>query len=146
MVQPGTRCRDGLRAGLQSGTINAICSDHQPHDLDAKLAPFPSSEPGISGLESLLPLALRLVDEGVLNLSQAIASITQSPANIVGLSASLEKDSRADVCIFDPEQYWPLTAETMASEGKNSPFLGWEFKGRVTHTLLAGHISFDAKD
>lgn len=148
-VQPPLRTqrdRDGLRAALQQGAINAICSDHQPHDLDAKLAPFPSSEPGISGLETLLPLTLRLVDEGVLNLSQAIASITQAPAEIVGLNASLGAGERADVCIFDPEQYWPLTPETMFSQGHNSPFLGWELKGRVTHTLLAGHLSFSVDD
>lgn len=146
-VQPPLRTqrdRDGLRDALKRGTINAICSDHQPHDLDAKLAPFPSSEPGISGLESLLPLALRLVDDGVLSLTQAIASITHAPAEIIGRSASLVKGSSADICVFDPEQYWQLTAESMISHGKNSPFLGWEFKGRVTHTLLAGHLSFSA--
>ena len=144
-VQPPLRTqrdRDGLRAGVQRGTVSAICSDHQPHDRDAKLAPFPSSEPGISGLETLLPLTLRLVDEGVMSLSQAIASITQAPASIVGLSASLGAGDMADVCVFDPEQYWSLTPETMFSQGKNSPFLGWELKGRVTQTLLAGHISF----
>jgi dihydroorotase len=148
-VQPPLRTqrdRDGLRAALQRGTINAICSDHQPHDRDAKLAPFPSSEPGISGLETLLPLTLRLVDEGVLNLSQAIARITQGPADIIGRNASLGEGDSADICIFDPEQYWGLTVDTMASQGKNSPFLGWEFKGRVTHTLLAGHICFTVGD
>jgi dihydroorotase len=146
-VQPPLRTqrdRDGLRLALQRGTIGAICSDHQPHDRDAKLAPFPTSEPGISGLETLLPLTLRLVDEGVCSLSQAIASITQAPADIVGLSAGLAVGETADVCVFDPEQYWALAADSMLSQGKNSPFLGWEFKGRVTHTLLAGHISFAA--
>jgi len=144
-VQPPLRTqrdRDGLRAALQQGTISAICSDHQPHDLDAKLAPFPSSEPGISGLETLLPLTLRLVDEGVLKLPQAIASITHLPASIVGRNASLGAGDVADVCIFDPEQYWPLTPETLFSQGHNSPFLGWEFKGQVTHTLLAGQVVF----
>lgn len=148
-VQPPLRTqrdRDGLRAGMQRGTVSAICSDHQPHDLDAKLAPFPSSEAGISGLETLLPLTLRLVDEGVMSLSQAIASITQAPASIVGLSASLGAGDIADVCVFDPEQYWALTPETMLSQGKNSPFLGWELKGRVTQTLLAGHLSYTAED
>ncbi len=147
-VQPPLRTqrdRDGLRAALQTGTISAICSDHQPHDLDAKLAPFPSSEPGISGLETLLPLTLRLVDEGVLSLSKAIASLTQAPAEIIGLDAGLAEGDSADVCIFDPEQYWQLSPETMWSQGKNSPFLGWEFKGRVTHTLLAGHLVFNVK-
>lgn len=138
------RDRDGLRIALQQGTVSAICSDHQPHDRDAKLAPFPASEPGISGLETLLPLALRLVDEGLLDLSQAIASITEAPANIIGLSASLAVGETADVCIFDPKQYWQLTPETMWSRGHNSPFFNWELKGQVTHTLLAGHLVFGA--
>ena len=95
-------------------------------------------------METLLPLTLRLVDEGVCSLSQAIASITQGPADIVGLNANLAVGEVADVCVFDPEQYWELAADSMVSQGQNSPFLGWEFKGRVTHTLLAGHISFAA--
>ena len=139
------RDRDGLRSALQQGIISAICSDHQPHDLDAKLAPFPSSEPGISSLETLLPLALKLVDEGVLKMPQAIASITHLPAGIVGLNASLGAGDVADVCVFDPEQYWPFTAETMYSQGHNSPFLGWECKGLVTHTLLAGNVVFSTQ-
>jgi dihydroorotase len=85
------------------------------------------------------------VDEGLLNLSQAIASITQQPAAILGRNSSLAVGECADVCIFDPQEYWQLTSETMLSQGHNSPFLGWEFKGRVTHTLLAGHVSFGAK-
>lgn len=148
-VQPPLRTqrdRDGLREALRRGSISAICSDHQPLDRDAKLAPFPSSEPGISGLETLLVLTLRLVDEGLLSLSQAIASITQGPADIIGLSAGLGVGERADICIFDPEQYWELGAEGMASQGKNSPFLGWDFKGRVTHTLLAGRLSFSIEE
>jgi len=140
------RDRDGLRAALKRGTISAICSDHQPHDTDAKLAPFPSSAPGISALETLLPLTLRLVDENILSLSEAIACLTHHPAHIVGTSSSLAIGDCADVCIFDPEQYWEFTTESMASQGHNSPFLGWEFKGRVTHTLLAGHIVFNTRN
>lgn len=140
------RDRDGLREALKAGVITVVCSDHQPHDTDAKLAPFPSSEPGISALETLLPLTLRLVDENVLSLSEAIACLTQQPASIVGVRSSLAVGECADVCIFNPEQYWELSETTMVSHGHNSPFLGWEFKGRVTHSLLAGHVSFAAKD
>jgi dihydroorotase len=141
------RDKDGLRSALSHGTINAICSDHQPHDTDAKLAPFPSSEPGISGLETLLPLTLRLVNENILDLPQAIASLTQQPANVLNiledaLGGSLSVGARADVCVFDPEQYWELNPDTIISQGKNSPFIGWEMKGRVTHTLVAGQIKF----
>lgn len=141
------RDKDGLRNGVAQGAITAICSDHQPHDADAKLAPFPSSEPGISGLETLLPLTLRLVDENVLDLNDAIACLTQKPASILGIlekgqGGSLSVGSVADVCIFDPELYWELQPGTMLSNGHNSPFIGWQLKGRATHTLLAGKIIF----
>ncbi|HEB99568.1 MAG TPA: dihydroorotase, partial [Thiotrichales bacterium] len=143
--------REGLREGLKQGTIAAICSDHQPHGADAKLAPFPASEPGISGLETLLPLTLRLVDEGLLSLSDAIARVTQHPAEILGLldggeAGGLSVGARADVCVFDPEPYWELRAEGLVSSGHNSPFLGWELKGRVNCTLMAGELTYHTCD
>jgi dihydroorotase len=138
------RDRDGLRAALGEGVIGAICSDHQPHDADAKLAPFPATEPGISALETLLPLTLRLVDEGVLPLHEAIGRVTWQPANILGLSAgTLSLGTRADICIVDPERYWTVSAKSLVSRGKNTPFTGWELKGKVTHTLLDGRLVYE---
>lgn len=138
------RDRDALRQGLVRGVIGSICSDHQPHDADAKLAPFAQTEPGISGLETLLPLALRLVDDGVLDLPALLAKLTCQPASVLGIAAgTLEVGALADVCVFDPEQYWTLRAGEMASRGQNSPFLGLEMKGRVTHTLLGGKVVFE---
>lgn len=135
------RDRDGLRAALARGTISAICSDHQPHEPDAKLAPFSATEPGISALETLLPLVLRLVDEDVLSLNDALAALTIHPASILGIDAgTLTLGAHADVCIFDPQRYREITPATLLSRGLNTPFMGWEFKGRVTHTLLAGKI------
>ena len=137
------RDRDALRAGLKDGTINAICSDHQPHDVDAKQTPFAETEPGISALETMLPLTLRLVQDGVLELSAAIASLSSAPAQILGLnSGQLGIGARADICIIDPQREWSLEEAQMQSQGKNSPFLGWDFKGQVTHTLLAGRLSY----
>jgi dihydroorotase len=136
--------RDLLRKGVAEGVIGAICSDHQPHEPDAKEAPFPSTAPGISALETLLPLTLKLVQEGVLSLSDAIARLTSGPADILGLPLGrLEVGATADVCIFDPNEHWILKAEEMTSRGRNSPFLGWEFNGRVSHTLLDGNIVFE---
>ncbi|MGE0082174.1 MAG: dihydroorotase [Thiohalomonadaceae bacterium] len=141
------RDRDALRAGLASGAISAVCSDHQPHDADAKLAPFPATEPGASTLETLLPLMLRLADEGVLGLDAAIAKVTCEPARILGHdSGTLAVGAGADVCVFDPERWWTVSEHTLTSRGKNSPFLGWELKGRVTHTLLAGEVVFELND
>jgi len=135
------RDREGIRAAVADGVIGAICSDHQPHDVDAKLAPFAATEPGSSGLETLLPLALRLTAEKVLSLSQAIACVTCEPARIFGIDAgTLSVGARADLCIVDPQARWTVSEKTLISRGKNSPFLGWELHGKATHTLLEGRI------
>jgi len=139
------RDRDALRAALAAGVISAICSDHQPHEPDAKLAPFAESAPGISALETLLPLTLRLVEEKLLTLSQAIARLTVHPAQILGVECgSLSVGATADICVFDPAAPWTLSADQLISRGRNSPFLGWEFRGRVTHTLVGGAVVFEA--
>ena len=141
------RDKDGLRQGLAVGVIPAITSDHQPHDHDAKLDPFAITQPGISALETMLPLTLRLVDEGVLGLSQALAMLTSNPAQIMGLEVgALTPDKPADICIFNPEFEWTFNTENMVSRGHNSPFHGWRFRGKPTHTFLAGRLVFETTD
>ncbi len=136
--------RDGLRQGAASGTLSAISADHQPHEIEAKLAPFQSTEAGSSTLETLLPLLLQLVDEGVLTLSGAIRLVTRAPAEILGISAGdLGIGARADLCIADPQAEWTLDGETMYSRGKNTPLLGKRLKGRVTHTFIDGEPVFE---
>ena len=138
-----TRDRDGLRRAIAESVISAICSDHQPHEADAKASPFPDTEPGISGLETLLPLTLKLVQEDLLDLSSAIARLTCGPADILGLSLGrLNTGSAADICIFDPDAPWTVEADRLVSQGKNTPFSGWELPGRVTHTLLGGRLVY----
>ena len=137
--------RDRLRQALRDGDIQVICSDHQPHEADAKTEPFPLTAPGISGLETLLPLSLKLVEEGVLDLPTAIAALTAGPARALDLPLGrLEPGRSADICIFDPEAIWELDPENMASRGKNTPFAGWEFRGRVTHTLFEGRLTWSS--
>jgi dihydroorotase len=136
--------RDALRHALAAGEIGAICSDHQPHDADAKLLPFPETAPGISGLETLLPLALRLVTEGVLDLPGVVARLTVGPAEILGLDLGhLSPGATADVCIFDPNNCWIPTPDTLLSHGENSPFLHTQMHGRVMVTVLDGRIVFE---
>lgn len=131
--------RAGLRHALLNDGIQAICSDHQPHDPAAKQAPFAATEPGISGLETLLPLGLLLVEQELITLPQLIEKLTAGPANILGLdSGSLAVGEVADLCIFDPEAPWDVLPETLRSTGKNTPFLGMTLKGRVTSTWVAG--------
>jgi len=137
------RDKEGLRAGLANGTITSICSDHQPHDTDAKSAPFSMTEPGASTIEMLLPLTLQLVRDKTLTLQQALAALTSSPAKIAGITAgSLSIGSPADVCIFDPEVSWIVERESLLSAGKNTPFASWEMTGKVTQTILDGKLIY----
>ncbi len=142
------RDRDGLRQGLAKGTLQAICSDHQPHEADAKFAPFAATAPGISALESLLPLGLRLVDDGVLSLPELIARLTYQPAQVLGAAAlgTLSVGASADICLFDPEERWEFSTEDMLSRGRNTPFAGWQFKGRAVMTVFEGNIVFERGD
>lgn len=139
----GLRDKDALRAGLASGALSAICSDHQPHEPDAKQAPFGDTEPGISGLDTLLGLSLRLTRDGVLPLTTVIERLTCGPARILGLDRGhLSIGAMADVCVFDPEAEGLLEPATLRSRGQNSPFIGWALPGRVTHTLLEGRVVY----
>lgn len=139
----GARDREGIINGLQRGTLAAICSDHQPHDVDAKLAPFADTEAGISALETLLPLALRAGEEAGLALPDILAKLTQAPAKILGIDAgTLGVGANADLCIFDATEYWTIDPGLLVSRGHNTPFSGWELKGRVRYTLVGGKIVF----
>jgi dihydroorotase len=136
-----------LRAGLANGTIDAICSDHQPHDLDAKLGAFPETEPGIAALETLLPLTLLLAEQHNIGLAQALASLTQKPATILGLPAgTLTPGFNADVCIFDPTFAWEVNPQTWHSAGHNTPYWRQTLTGRVTHTLQNGRLLYSLPD
>lgn len=135
------RDKEALRAGLADGTVDAICSDHTPVDDDAKQAPFAESEPGATGLELLLPLALKWASESGLPLSKALARVTSFPAQVLGINAGhLSVGESADICIFDPEAYWKITPAALCSQGKNSPFIGLELAGKVRWTLVAGAV------
>ncbi|EIC20011.1 dihydroorotase [Thiorhodovibrio frisius] len=137
--------RQALRAAVASGVISAICSDHQPHEADAKLDTFPQAAPGISALETLLPLTLRLADEGLLPMTSALACVTCHAADILGLPhGRLQPGAPADLCLLAPNEHWTLTAERMHSQGKNTPFLGQSMHGAVRLTLLGGQPAFDA--
>ncbi|MES2298902.1 MAG: dihydroorotase [Pseudomonadota bacterium] len=136
------RDRDAIRAGLQDGTIDALCSDHTPVDDDEKLLPFGEASPGATGLELLLSLTLKWVgDEGALGL--ALAKITSDAARVAGLPAGqLGPGAVADIVVFDPAARWTVTAGALASQGKHTPFIGYELPGQVRATIVAGHLAF----
>lgn len=132
-----------LRQGLAGGTIDSLCSDHQPHDVDAKLGAFPETEAGISALETLLPLMLKLVSQHVITLEHGISALSYKPAQILGLqTGALTVGFNADICIFNRELVWQVNSSTWHSQGHNTPFWGQTMKGKVTHTLQAGRIIY----
>ncbi|MBB3213022.1 dihydroorotase [Herbaspirillum sp. Sphag1AN] len=140
------RDRDAIRAALADGTIDAICSDHTPVDDDEKLLPFGEASPGATGLELLLSLSLKWAEQtGAVNaLSQAVAKVSSDAARVAGLAAgSLKIGDVADICIFDPATQWKVEAKALASQGKHTPFLGYELNGQVKTTIVAGHIAFE---
>lgn len=131
--------RDGLREALKRGVIGAICSDHQPHEADAKINPFPLTEPGISALETLLPLGLQLVHEKLLSPLALAARLTQGPAQILRIdSATLAVGASANLTLIDPALRWTCRARELVSAGKNTPFEGRVFRGAVIRTYSRG--------
>ena len=137
------RDKEGLLQGLSLNQIDAICSDHQPHCPDAKLAPFSATEPGISGLETLLPLSLRLVLDKHIELQNMVEKLTIDPAKILGIDAgTLSVGKTADICIFNPATHWRVKPEQFISSGHNTPFTDWELQGNVDYTLVAGQIAY----
>ncbi len=146
------RDRDAIRAALADGTVDALVSDHTPVAADAKNLPFAEAEPGATGLELLLSLALKWGQEQGLALPATLATVTQRPVALLGealgsLASSmgrLVEGGVADLCLFDPAQRWTVRPELLASQGKHTPFSGLELPGRVHATIVAGHLAFEA--
>lgn len=142
---PPLRAQNDRLALSNAATIGlaAICSDHTPVGADDKLLPFGEAKPGATGLEVLLPLTLKWAEAAKVDLPTALARITASPAEVLGLSSGqLAVGAVADVCVFDPEATWQLTPETLVSRGKNSPWLGYMMTGKVKTTLVGGRVVF----
>jgi len=146
------RDRDALREGLADGTIDALVSDHTPVDEDAKTLPFAEAEPGATGLELLLSLALKWSNDSNVGLARALAVLTNEPAKVLGdalgtLRASagqLVEGGIADVCIFDAAAQWTVNDAALKSQGKHTPFSGYEVPGRVRCTIAAGQIAYES--
>ena len=142
-----TADRDALIDGVGKGVLSVICSDHQPHGADAKLAPFSEAAAGIAGVDTLVALTLSLTREKRISLSTAVAALTCNPAKIIGIDKGhLGIGAMADLCLIDPNEEWILTAERMRSRGKNSPFLGKRLSGKVQMTMIEGQIVFQEKN
>ncbi len=139
------RDREALAAGLADGTIDCAVSDHTPVDEDQKQMPFAEAEPGATGLELLLPLVLKWGAERKLPLAKTLARVTSDPARILGVqSGRIEPGAPADLVVFDPAQHWRVVPDALKSQGKNTPFLGYELAGRVRSTIVAGKVVYES--
>lgn len=146
------RDRDAIRAGLADGTVDALVSDHTPVDEDNKNLPFAEAEPGSTGLELLLSLALKWGDEQGLPLVKTLARLTCDPVRVLGESLGslgssagrLVQGGVADLCLFDPAVRWTVEPAKFRSQGRHSPFSGYELPGRVAATIVAGQVAFEA--
>jgi dihydroorotase len=135
--------REAVRQGIADGTVDAIATDHAPHHIDEKNVEFNLAMNGIVGLETALPLTLRLVDEGLIELSRAIALLTCGPAAVLDLPhGTLEVGGPADVTVIDPHLEWTVEAQKLVSKSKNTPFDGWKMKGAALYTIVDGKIAF----
>ena len=149
------RDRDALRAALADGTLDCLVSDHTPVEQDAKMLPFGEAEPGATGLELLLSLALKWGDRQGLGLAATLARVTSDPVRVLGdaigsLASSagrLVEGGVADVCVFDPVATWTVTPDALLSQGKHTPFgfadTGMALPGRVRFTLVAGTVAHE---
>ncbi|WP_442762526.1 dihydroorotase [Malikia spinosa] len=146
------RDREALRRGLADGTIDALVSDHNPVDADAKILPFAEAEAGATAVELLLGLAWKWAEQDGVPLARALAVLTQGPAAVLGnslgtLASSIGRvveGGVADLCVIDPKGYWTVGEDTLRSRGKHTPFGGHELPVSVRATLVAGQLAYDA--
>ncbi len=146
------RDRDALRAGLADGTIDALVSDHNPVDSDAKTLPFAEAEPGATAVELLLGLACKWAQQDGLGLMQALTVLTTGPQAVLGSSLGtlahsvgrLAVGGQADLCVFDPNASWRVEPAGLRSQGKHTPFEGHEMPVRVRATLVGGQVAHEA--
>ncbi len=139
----GASDRTALIEAIAEGVIDAVCSDHQPHDTDAKAAPFSLTDPGASTLDLLLPLMLQLVHDKKIPLVTAISAVTAAPARILGLDQGrLEKDRPANLVVVDAEMEFAVTGAILRSAGQNSPFMDRRLRGQVLATILQGRLVY----
>ncbi|HET7289156.1 MAG TPA: dihydroorotase [Thermodesulfobacteriota bacterium] len=135
--------REAVREGLRDGTIDVIATDHAPHSEDEKMVEFDLAPFGIVGLETALPLSLKLVEDGVLTLNEMIAKLTHLPSAVIKVNkGTLNPGDAADILIFDPDKKVKIDRQRFRSKSKNTPFSGWDLKGAVLYTIVNGNIVY----
>lgn len=137
--------RQALIAGVQDGVIDAITSQHQPHDSAAKQAPLAATEPGLSTIETTLSMGLMLVNRGELSQQELLKALTVGPASVIGRRAVIESGAVADLCVFEPDAIWAPSASSLCSVGHHHPFPGGSLPGVVQLTLCDGALAWSSK-
>lgn len=144
----GSDDRDAMLEGLLDGSIDCIATDHAPHALHEKQQEFERAPMGITGLETALPLTLQALHiHKKAPLTRVVELLSSGPARVMAWRdrGHLAKGAQADVTLFDPAQRWTFYAQDSRSKSKNTPFDGWEFRGRVVTTIVGGNVVFTAK-
>ena len=136
--------RAAIRTGLADGTIDVIATDHAPHAMHEKTVEFDKAANGIIGLETSVALGLKLVEEGVLSLTDLIEKMSTGPARILGLENGFRTGGAADITIIDPDVHYKVDTKKFQSLSKNCPFDGWRMKGRPVMTMVGGQIVFES--
>lgn len=134
--------REAICQGLVDGTIDVIATDHAPHSIIEKAVEFDQAANGIIGLETAIPLGLKLVEAGIIDITDLIEKMSKNPARILGLKIGLEIRKTADITIIDPEISYRINADRFQSLSRNTPFDGWEVKGRAVLTMVGGKIVY----
>jgi dihydroorotase len=134
--------REAIRMGLADGTIDVIATDHAPHSSIEKDVEFDLAANGIIGLETSLPLCLKLVSDGVITLTDLVAKMSTNPARVLGIENGLTVGNRADITIIDPDRSHRVNAADFRSLSRNTPFDGWEMNGKAVLTMVGGKVVF----
>jgi dihydroorotase len=135
--------REAIRQGLADGTLDAIATDHAPHSVMEKEVEFDRAANGIIGLETALPLGLKLVSDNLLSASDLIDRMAVAPSRILGLTTGVRVGLEADLTLIDPLKEWIVTKQNIKSKSKNTPFENWTLRGQAVMTLVGGRIRLD---
>jgi dihydroorotase len=147
-VNPPLRTRDDIQAlikGLEDGLIDAIATDHAPHSAADKDCDLERAAFGISGFETAFGCLMSLVHQGEISLARLISKLTYEPAKVVGRNGelgTLRTGAPANITILDPHREWIVNSRNFASKGKNTPYDGYQFKGKVMATMANGKIIY----
>lgn len=134
---------EALRDGVKTGLIDAIATDHAPHGEIDKAVEFGEASNGIIGLQTAVPVTYQLVHDGIISLDRWVESLTSAPAKLLKLSlGTLRVGSPADLTLLDPNREWKFTPEKNLSKSPNSPFFGWNLRGKVLLTLVGGEVKY----